>query len=1211
MRRIASVVLAGLVLCFGAAISPSPLAQSADPNLHYIIRVQVTDKESEIPRLAAMDLDLAGVDVKAETADFVGDEDTLRRLQNAGFVVTVVWSSAQESTETLSQYLDPTEVVQKLDFYQAAYPALAKKVQIATTSEGRPEWALKISDNVNADEDEPTIFYVAQHHAREVMTPEIAFDIIDYLLTRYASDTQVQSWVNGREIWVVPSHNPDGANTVFTSNSNWRKNRRNNGGGAFGVDPNRNYPFHWNFCTSGNGASSDPNNDTYRGPSAGSEPETQGYMQLARDQKPVMALSYHTFSELVIHPYGCTETQNAETRMYRDLSSDMAIRLQNDLGDGYYSNGKPWELLYEVSGDSDAWFYGELGTVATTIEANSPNQGFQPDYTTWRDSTVLRNRPGWQFLLNRVDGPSIWGHTTNACTGAPVSATIAVDEIVFTAGETPRTSEPGFGRYQWLTPVGLWHVNASKTGYRTQDWPVDVGYKAAQREIRLVPNGSFAAEFVSKSLQDPAGDNDGELDPGEAVTMPVTVVATGGALSGLTGVLTTMDPFVTVTDPNGAWPAVAAGGSAVSSNPFGFSIAPDTPDGHVIPFTLTFAASQSLCAETSTFEVRVTIGTVSCPAVNQPLDTNPGWTIQNSDALGWAFGAPSTVMDPVDSGHGGGPPSGHSGANVYGTNLTGHYNDAADYKLTTTAFNLTNLRNTELRFWRWLNNEVGYDVASVAVSTDGVNFTPVWSGFAYDTQWQLYRLDISNLADRRSTVYVQFRLQSDSSQNFSGFYIDDVSICGEAMPPEPRLSLISWVLNDGQDTACRDNDAFADAGETVLLTATIKNEGSAPAVGAVATLSSPDAHLVPIDFRIPLGTLAAGATTTAPFRFSVADAAGCGEQAPVRIDFDSNSGLYHATNTAIALKLQTDLGTPVPDKFENFENASMWALTGEWQIAAPQGKGGTANGGTGTPDPTSAFSGTKVLGVDLSGQGSQLGSYENNLSGGITATSPVYSCANSTSVTVSFKRWLGVEQSQFDTATFEVWDGAAWQRVYINPNANMSDSSWQSVSYDVTQWAAGHADFKVRWKMTSDSSQVYCGWNIDDLLVTNGYTPQNCESGSCAAGCTPAAGLSGVASTKAGTVSYLTWTPSGSACHDAAGGYHVYRSSDPRPRIPTPAQWPADSYFTDVTTNDVDGSSANASFTESARPQPGGVYYYLVVDIGTSGAEGPKGWQGF
>jgi hypothetical protein len=1199
-----------LVLALAAAAGGGVFAQSADPDEHYILRVKVEDPARQIPVLAGMQLDLAGIDVKASTADFVGDWKTFQDLRDAGFHPEVVWTSTAFAPEALSDYLDPGEVSTRLDFYQTNYPSLAKKVFVATTAEGRSEWAMKISDNVSTDEDEPVIFYVGQHHAREVMTTDIAMDIIDYLLTRYATDPQVQSWVNGREIWVIPNHNPDGANTVFTSSTNWRKNRRNNGDGTFGVDLNRNYPFHWNFCAGSSGTTS---SDTYRGPSAGSEPETQGYMALAQAQRPVMALSYHTYSELVIHPYGCTSTTNNETRLFRDITSDMATRIRNDANDGYYSNGTPWELLYAVDGDSDMWFYGALGTAAVTIEANSATQGFQPDYATWRTPTVTRNRAGWQFLLDRVDRSSIWGHTTDACTGAALQANIGIDEIVFTNGETQRVSEPGFGRYQWLTTPGLWHLNAGKAGYRTQDWPVDVGFKAAAREVRLVPNGSFAVEVLSSAIQDGAGDNDGQADPGESVLMPVTVYATGGAVSGLTGVLSTSDPYVNITDPNGAWPSLGAGGTAASSNSFAFSLAPGTPDQHVITFTLVFSASQALCAASSTFQVRVSSGVATCPAISVPLDVNPGWTIQNSDSLGWAYGTPGTANDP--SPHAGGPPSGHTGTKVFGTNLTGSYGNGADYKLITTPFNLTSLRNTELRFWRWLNSEVGYDLASVDLSTDGVNFTTVWSGFGYDNSWQLYRIDISALADRQSTVYLRFRFQSDGSQTFSGFYIDDLSICGEALSPEPRVAVTSWSLTDADNAGCSDHDGSADAGEGAALTVNFQNQGTAASAGTTAVLSTTDPRVVLGSFAASLGTLAPGATASATFHFKVASNAACLESAPFTVDIDGNSGFYHTTNTGIALTLHSDNGAPIPDVFDGFEAGSGWTLTGEWQIAAPQAKGGTAGSGSGGPDPAAAFSGTKVLGVDLTGQGAAQGNYESNLSGGISATSPIYDCSHVSNVQLSFKRWLGVEQAQFDHATIEVWDGSAWQLVWGNPSGtglDMSDSAWQSVSYDLSQWAAGHANCQVRFRMTSDTSVVYCGWNIDEFRLTNGYTPVVCESSSCASGCAPVSQVSGVGVTKAGASSTVAWTPSADGCLEpTAGRYRVYRAVNPRPRIPSPAVWPQDSYFTDVTSRDLDGSALNSSFSDSDRPTIGSVFYYLVVPIGTNGAEGPKGWQGF
>ena len=182
----------------------------------------------------------------------------------------------------------------------------------------------------------------------------------------------------------------------------------------------------------------------------------------------------------------------------------------------------------------------------------------------------------------------------------------------------------------------------------------------------------------------------------------------------------------------------------------------------------------------------------------------------------------------------------------------------------------------------------------------------------------------------------------------------------------------------------------------------------------------------------------------------------------------------------------------------------------------------------------------------------------------------------------------------------------------MNPNVNSSDSAWQNVSYDVTPYAAGRSDFRVRFGMTSDSALVYCGWNIDDLTVTNGYVPQSCEAGSCAAGCTPVSQISGPTLTSPAGVTTLAWAPSASSCHDTGGaGYRVYRAPSPRPRPEMPNAWPVYSYFLDVTTRDLDGSAANTSYQDGESPLAGFAFFYLVVDVGTSGAEGPKGWQGF
>jgi len=155
-------------------------------------------------------------------------------------------------------YYTVAEIEAAIDAAVAAYPAIAQKVDLTAlpggvrTWENRPIFALKVSDNVALDEDEPAIVVAGQTHARELNAPVMVIGAMNRVLQGYALDPALHALVDGHELWFVPMMNPDGVNHVWNVDNLWRKNRRNNGGGVFGVDNNRNYGFDWG----GPGASS-------------------------------------------------------------------------------------------------------------------------------------------------------------------------------------------------------------------------------------------------------------------------------------------------------------------------------------------------------------------------------------------------------------------------------------------------------------------------------------------------------------------------------------------------------------------------------------------------------------------------------------------------------------------------------------------------------------------------------------------------------------------------------------------------------------------------------------------------------------------------------------------------------------------------------------------------------------------------------------------
>ena len=134
------------------------------------------------------------------------------------------------------------------------YPSLITvKQQIDPTLsiEGNPIYYVKISDNATVDESEPEILYTAVHHAREAESLSQLIYYMWYLLENYSTDVTIQSLVNNTEMFFVPCLNPDGYmyNQLIAPNGGgmWRKNRRDNLDGEFGVDLNRNYDYFWGF----------------------------------------------------------------------------------------------------------------------------------------------------------------------------------------------------------------------------------------------------------------------------------------------------------------------------------------------------------------------------------------------------------------------------------------------------------------------------------------------------------------------------------------------------------------------------------------------------------------------------------------------------------------------------------------------------------------------------------------------------------------------------------------------------------------------------------------------------------------------------------------------------------------------------------------------------------------------------------------------------
>jgi len=794
---------------------------------NYYLRIYPSDFKTALQEYGSIrHYDIAGVDLKARTIDVLVPESEFFKLESEEALEVLAKPGEMSSDRLDPEYLDQDEVTALVQDYAMNYPAITHLISIGQTEEGREIWAIKISDNPSVDEDEPVVLYNGQHHAREVMCAEVTLDTVDYLCTNYGMDPQVTNWVNTLEIWVVPQLNADGVYHVFNSYYDWRKDRHiNSDPSCPGIDPNRNYPAFWGSC---NGSSGSQCSDTYRGEFPGESYCVSHMMTFASSIRAVFDLSYHSYSELVIYPYGCDGDTTPEHDAIASVGQSMASLLERDNGTMGYSPGTAWELLYSVDGGDVDWHYADVGTFPYVIEINSSSQGFQPDYSTWRDITVERMRPGWQYLLNRIEGPGITGLVLDACTGTPIEgAVVNLAEYPLTADETPRTSD-NFGRYFRVVVPGEYHLEISAPGYSDVSIPLAVGSARLDYDVMMVPDGSYGLYVTNHTILDDSGDLDGVIDPGETVAIQVELMSVGSTTN-VAADLSTIDPYVTIETGHATFGDISDGQTATSQAPH-FVVTVDAlcPSEHVVEFELILTATETLCVDTGSIRETVSNFIYECPIYEELMDTDPGYEISNTGQGGWEYGAPSA-----------GPSSGHTGPNCYGTNLNGDHGDNGDYNLTSTPMDCTYVRDTELIFWRWLHNESGYDTAFVQVSTNNTDWTTVWSGFASDTQWTEISLDISDYVDYQPQVYIRWKLTSDSGVTYDGFYIDDVSICGYTLPPTvPRLSHSSHIIDDTSGN----NDGEINAGETIQLSITLINEGTA-ATGISADLSTDNPHV--------------------------------------------------------------------------------------------------------------------------------------------------------------------------------------------------------------------------------------------------------------------------------------------------------------------------------------------------------------------------------
>jgi hypothetical protein len=282
-------------------------------------------------------------------------------------------------TGSMGGYLTYEEMLEQMDNLHQTYPLIFSAPfainDTLLTEEGRPVYAMYVGDNPSMDEGEPELLITSLHHSREPMSLMQLMFFLWYLGEQYGTNEEVTAILNNVRLCVVPCVNPDGYVYNQETNPNggglWRKNRRRINGVPVGVDLNRNYGSNWAYDNTG--SSPNPQSQTYRGTSAFSEPETQLMKQLCEEHNFLIALNYHSFSNVLIYPFSYdANAVNPELETFINLGHEMT------LDNCYFTGTTPETINYSTNGDSDDWMFDVQSILALTPEVGSPDYGFWP-----------------------------------------------------------------------------------------------------------------------------------------------------------------------------------------------------------------------------------------------------------------------------------------------------------------------------------------------------------------------------------------------------------------------------------------------------------------------------------------------------------------------------------------------------------------------------------------------------------------------------------------------------------------------------------------------------------------------------------------------------------------------------------------------------------------------------------------------------------------
>lgn len=340
--------------------------------------------------------------------------------QNSSIRTTVDRTAVQQDDDKKDQeglkYHTYESMLSQLRDYETAHPEICKVHDLGVSSDGETHmWALKISDNVDDEEDEPSVLLTGAIHGNERPAPEIALYTIDYILGNDAN----RKLIDKTQIWVIPIMNTAGHEANTRQNAN-------------GVDLNRGFPVDWE-------------GDSLEG----LEVETRNLIEnFYRKRDHVVAgIDLHTFGQVYLLPYARTREAPADNDALLALGEMMANSA------GYRPMQLTKFIRRTVKGGGADYRYGKYGTFYYGLELGTSHAPAEEKLA----ALCELNLRGVMMMMNRVHYSTLTGHITR--NGEPIVATVSIEGIDRPGIlRMPYKSDENFGRYFRILMPGKYNV---------------------------------------------------------------------------------------------------------------------------------------------------------------------------------------------------------------------------------------------------------------------------------------------------------------------------------------------------------------------------------------------------------------------------------------------------------------------------------------------------------------------------------------------------------------------------------------------------------------------------------------------------------------------------------------------------------------------------------------------------------------------------------